>query len=111
MKRLATVPLLLFAFAIEFPAAANSALAAPVPDATDDDKIEDLKKTLNEVLRARREEEFAFVDRVMNLVKNGTLPRSVVVSTFNWARKKPRYPFQYFEHGLRERAKQIGVHL
>jgi hypothetical protein len=75
------------------------------------DGIDDLRKTLAEVLRARRPEEFGFLDRVTALVDKGTLPRSMVVSTFNWARKKPRHPFQYFEFGLRERASRIGVHI
>ena len=80
-----------------------------VADNTVADGVGDLQKTLAEVLRARRPEEFAFIDRVVELVDHGTLPRDMVVSTFNWARKKPRNPFQYFEFGLRERAKKIGV--
>jgi hypothetical protein len=73
--------------------------------------IENLKKTLAEVLRARRPEEFAFLNRVVELVEDGDLPRSMVESTFNWARKKPRHPFQYFEQALRIRAKRIGVEI
>lgn len=75
----------------------------------DSEGIENLKKTLEEVLRARRPEEFAFIDVVTDRVANGTLPRSLVESTFNWARKKPHYKFQYFEQGLRVRAKKIGI--
>lgn len=86
------------------PVAVGAAVAAS-------DDIEDLRKTLAEVLRARRPQEFAFLDRVMALVESGMLPRSLVVSTFNWARKQPRHPFQYFEFGLRERARRIGVNI
>ncbi len=81
------------------------------PALADNQGIENLKKTLGEVLRARRPEEFAFIDKVGDLVEDGTLPRSLVESTFLWARKKPRHPFQYFEQGLRVRAKKIGVDL
>lgn len=73
--------------------------------------IDDLKKTLEQVLKARRPEDFAFVARVVELVDAGTLPRDMVESTMNWARKKPRRQFQYFEFALRARAKQIGVEL
>jgi hypothetical protein len=79
------------------------------PAAADSEGIENLKKTLQEVLRARRPEEFAFIDVVTDRVANGTLPRSLVESTFNWARKKPHYKFQYFEQALRVRAKKIGM--
>jgi hypothetical protein len=88
--------------------ASPSAVTAPAALA---DGIENLKKTLAEVLRARRPQEFAFLDRVVELVDQGTLPRSLVESTFNWARKKPRHPFQYFEFGLKARAKEIGIEL
>lgn len=102
---------LLFLAAGGFSLAPPPELAKFALAAESDDGIEDLKKTLGEVLRARRPEEFAFLDRVMELVEDGTLPRSLVVSTFNWARKKPKHPFQYFEQGLRVRAKKIGVDL
>jgi hypothetical protein len=69
------------------------------------------KKTLEAGLRARRPQEFAFIARVVTLVENGTLPRSLVESTFFWARRQGRYPVLYFEAGLRLRAKRIGVML
>ncbi|MEX2187837.1 MAG: hypothetical protein WD875_13615 [Pirellulales bacterium] len=92
-------------------AAADTTAGDPTAGDTVADGVDDLNKTLSEVLRARRPEEFAFIDRVVELVDHGTLPRDLVVSTFNWARKKPHHPFQYFEFGLRERAKKIGVHI
>ncbi len=75
------------------------------------DGIDDLYNTLAKVLRARRPEEFDFLDHVVDLVDKGTLPRDLVISTFNWARTKPRRQFQYFEFGLRERAKRRGINL
>jgi hypothetical protein len=68
-----------------------------------------LKKTLESGLRARRPQEFAFLALVASKVEDGTLPRSLVESTFFWARRQGRYPFVYFEAGLRTRAKRIGV--
>ena len=75
-------------------------------------QIENLKQTLEQVLRARRQEEFDFIAKVVGLVDAGTLPRSMVESTLHWVRKKnPKRPFQYFEQALRVRAKEIGVEL
>ena len=74
--------------------------------------IENLKQTLEQVLKARRQEEFEFIARVVQLVDAGTLPRDMVHSTMLWVRKKNhRRPFQYFEQALRVRAKEIGVEL
>jgi hypothetical protein len=68
-----------------------------------------LKKTLEAGLKARRPQEFAFLARVADKVEDGTLPRSLVEGTFFWARRQGRYPFVYFEAGLRLRARRIGV--
>jgi hypothetical protein len=70
-----------------------------------------LKKTLEAGLKARRPQEFAFLALVAAKVEDGTLPRSLVESTFFWARRQGRYPFVYFEAGLRARARRIGVRL
>ena len=75
----------------------------------------DLKTTLEKGLRARRKGEFQFIDHVITLVNNGSLPRSLVVSTFLWARKeaaaKHSYPFVYFERGLKARAKKLKIQI
>ncbi len=68
-----------------------------------------LKDILEKGLRARRPEEFAFIATVLAKVDRGDLPRDVVQSTFLWARRQPSHPYQYFEEGLRQRAKKIGV--
>ena len=47
-----------------------------------------LKKTLEAGLKARRPQEFAFLARVVAKVEDGTLPRSLVESTFFWARRQ-----------------------
>jgi hypothetical protein len=70
-----------------------------------------LKDLLEKGLRARRPEEFQFIARVVRKVDEGGLPKEVVQSTFLWARRKPTYPFQYFEQALKLRAAELGVKL
>jgi hypothetical protein len=70
-----------------------------------------LRDQLARGLRARRQEEFDFVDQVVALVNQGHLPLSMVQSTYLWARKKTPYPFPYFMVALTRRAKTIGVDL
>ena len=71
-----------------------------------------LKDVLAKGLKARRPEEFAFVDRVVKLVNHGRLSREMVESTFLWARRKSNdFPFVYFERGLKVRAHDAGVNL
>jgi len=65
--------------------------------------------TIKAALRTATAEENGFVDRVVALVDNGTLPRSLVESTLLWARTKPRHRFQYFKRGLIERAARQGI--
>lgn len=71
-----------------------------------------LKSTLEKGLLCRRDYEFAFVDMVADKVAQNELPLDVVLSMFQWARqRRPRLPFPYFQAGLRERAKVLGVQL
>ena len=75
----------------------------------------DLKTTLEKGLKARRRAEFQFIEHVIAMVNGGELPRSLVESTFLWARKeaaaKHSYPFVYFERGLKARAKKLGIQI
>lgn len=74
--------------------------------------VADLKQQLESGLKARRPEEFAFIDKVVTMVGNDTLPLDLVMSTFLWTRKNPRareYPFVYFQQALRVRAKKLGI--
>jgi hypothetical protein len=75
----------------------------------------DLKTTLEKGLRARRKAEFQFIDHIITMVNSGALPRSLVESTFLWARKeaaaKHSYPFVYFERGLKARAKKLKIQI
>ena len=90
---------------------ANASADEPGSIFTDTPENPTLKDTLDKGLKARLPEEFAFVDHVVKLVDHGRLSRELVQSTFLWARKKSKHQFQYFEHGLRLRAEEAGVHL
>jgi hypothetical protein len=67
--------------------------------------------TIRAALRTDPIEEKGFIDRVVDLMDQGVLPRAMVQSTFNWARKKPTHKFQYFRFGMVVRAAAIGVRL
>ena len=67
--------------------------------------------TMKAALRTATPEENGFIDYVLALVEAERLPPSLVHSTFQWARKKPRYRFQYFRRGLIIRARRQGIRL
>jgi hypothetical protein len=65
--------------------------------------------TMKVALHTATPEEDGFITRVLAKVGDGTLSASMVESTFLWAKKKPRYRFQYFRRGLILRAKEAGI--
>jgi hypothetical protein len=67
--------------------------------------------TMKAALHTATIEEGGFVEQVVEMTRQGTLPVSLVDSTFQWARKKPTYKFQYFKHGLILRARRLGIDL
>jgi hypothetical protein len=68
-------------------------------------------ETMKAALRTARIEEEGFIDDVLILVNREVLPADLVDSTFIWARRKPRYRFQYFKRGLIFRATELGIPL
>lgn len=81
-------------------------------NASADQQIANLNETLRAVLRCRRPEEFAFVDSVAAKVKQGDLPKDMVISMMQWAKeRRPEFPFPYFKEGIKLRAAKIGVQL
>jgi hypothetical protein len=71
-----------------------------------------LQQQLESGLKARRPEEFAFIEKVVSMVGDDELPLALVKSTFQWTRQNPKarkYPFFYFQRALRERAKRLGI--
>jgi hypothetical protein len=72
----------------------------------------DLEETLKFGLKCRRPVEFEFVELVVQKVNMGQLPRDLVLSQFDWARKQSeKIPFPYFQFGIRKRAAALGVDL
>jgi hypothetical protein len=70
-----------------------------------------LKTQLEKGLKARRPVEFEYIDQISKLVDQGELPRSLVVSTYLWAQRKPTRQLQYFQFALQTRAKGLAVEL
>ncbi len=70
-----------------------------------------LREQLEFGLLARTPDERAFVAKVVALVNDGTLPQSLVQSTFLWARYKKPYPMPFFRQALILRAQAVGISL
>ncbi len=68
-------------------------------------------KTIKAGLKTTKVEEGDFVEKVVKMAKKGEIPPSLVESTFQWARKKPAWRFQYFKRGLTVRAAEMGISL
>ncbi len=59
----------------------------------------ELEKQLNAILKTRRDEEKAYVARIVLLVKEEAIPRQLVNASFKYViNKRPgtKYPFVYF---------------
>lgn len=95
-------------------------LPAPVsPDQTPNQQGRQvsLKDQLRVGLKAVTKADFAFIDLVVLKVNQGKLPRSMVDSTFLWARNRYKTrpgahrlrPMVYFQPALVLQAKAIGV--
>ena len=75
-------------------------------------RVADLQDQLEGGLKARLPNEFAFIDRVVQAVKDRELSIAEVKSVFQWARRKnKKVPFPYFERAMRIIAAQKEVDL
>jgi hypothetical protein len=75
-------------------------------------KVADLEDRLKTGLRVRRPEEKRFIERVVQLVREGNLPGKLVDSTYLWAvERQQKYPYPLFERALRIQADRLGVDL
>ncbi len=75
-------------------------------------KVADLEDRLKTGLRARRPEEKRFIERVVQLVREGNLPGKLVDSTYLWAiERQQKYPYPLFERALRIQADRLGIDL
>jgi hypothetical protein len=68
-------------------------------------------------LKAKTDDDIAFISLVVQKVDSGALPRKMVDATFLWARNRYKLrpsnhqlrPIVYFKPGLQAQAKKIGV--
>jgi hypothetical protein len=69
-----------------------------------------LEDTLRFGLRARRPIEVQYVQAVAQLTEKGDLPRSYVLASFDYARKRrPHIPMPYFALAIDRKAQELGV--
>ncbi len=68
----------------------------------------DLQTTLQKGLKARRPIEFQFIANVSQMVADGELDESLVITAFLSARKHRPYPFPYFLFTLQRLAPNVG---
>jgi hypothetical protein len=75
-----------------------------------------MQATLEERLKAgllcRRPEEFVFIARVADKVTAGELPQDMVLNAMKYAlKKRPKFPFFYFQAVIMRQAEALGVDL
>ena len=75
-----------------FLALGSAAACALVASPLIADEIANLKTQLQSVLRARKPQDFAFINLVVEKVDAGQLPLPVVNAAFNFARGKKQLP-------------------
>jgi len=74
--------------------------------------VADFQARLETGLKARLPREFEFIDRIVELVKDGKLPQKLVDRIYFWARRQNDHiPFPYFERALVRAAAAIGVRI
>ena len=71
-----------------------------------------LGERLKSGLRCRRQEEFVFVALVADKVEAGELPQDMVLNAMRYAiKKRPKFPFFYFQAVIFKQAEALGVDL
>ncbi|MBN2024169.1 MAG: hypothetical protein JW809_15405 [Pirellulales bacterium] len=65
--------------------------------------------TIKAALRTTDMEEEGFVERVVEMMDGGELPRKIVHSAFLWAKRKPKNRFQYFKRAVIVLAARQGI--
>jgi hypothetical protein len=80
-----------------------------LPDETVGVITANLKVRLEKDLHVRLPADFEFVDRVVEMVENGTLSFNLVNRCYLWARKQPNFQFQHFRQAVRKQARVVGV--
>ena len=71
-----------------------------------------LREMLTKGLKATRPDEKVYIDLVVDLVVLEKLPIAYVYASFSYARKRrPDYPFPYFNHSLKALTKRKNLGL
>jgi hypothetical protein len=66
-------------------------------------------ETLKVALRVGRPEDENFIDRTVEMMNEGELPRIIVYKSYLWARKKRKHKFQYFKRAVIVLAAREGI--
>lgn len=66
-------------------------------------------ETIKAALKTTDQEEDGFVQRVVDRVNQGTLPRKTVETAFVWAKRKSGRKFQYFRRAVIVLAARQGI--
>jgi hypothetical protein len=82
----------------------------PVISSTGDGELT-LRELLEKELRAKREVEITFIQRVVDRVEEKKIPLKTVMIMYKWSKTKSNRPYQYFEKGMKVQAKRLGVDL
>jgi len=67
--------------------------------------------TIKAALHASEQENNGFIERVVERMEQGTLPRELVTKAFLWAKRKPSKRFQYFKWALITLARRQRIEL
>ena len=91
---------------------ATSPLSSPFTETTADGPTARFQELLAKGLKLRRPQEKEFVARIAVLVEQRILPRSLVTTSFSWARKRhQKFPYPYFQRAIVLRSAKLGVRL
>ena len=82
----------------------------PVVSSTRDGELT-LRELLEKDLRAKRDVELTFIQRVVDRVEEEKIPLKTVMIMYKWSKSKSNRPYQYFEKGMKVQAKRLGVDL
>lgn len=106
MTRFVRISLLLSCLWLATGAGQNQSVEGPPPNAVR--KIT-FKQMLKTGLKARRPEEFRYIDEIVYLVDIGYLRKHLVLGTFFYARDQSEHiPLPYFQQALVDRARKEG---
>ena len=112
-RQLSWILLLMGAMVFAAPMITKTSLADDyMPEDFEASQFDEYERQLNAILKTRRDEEKAFVHKVVTQVRLGRLPSKLVSTSYDWGRKNrpdTNYPFIYFEKVLRIQAKAINL--